>query len=146
MKSSVKRSNSWKYHPAQKRLKLTVRSDAYKVQCCKCEKHGYYLDLQDAYDHGWFAQDYREYCPDHAQDGIWEADYEEISDDPDVPEEYKCCLCDKHGYYLDLQEAYDHGWFQYDDAEYCSDHAQQGIWEADYGEVYTILKDIIKSI
>ena len=71
----------------------------------------------------------------------------EIDTDEDIAEyKVQCCMCEKNGYYLDLQDAYDHGWFAQDYGEYCQDHAQQGIWEADYGEVYTVLNSILNSI
>ena len=38
----------------------------YQVVCVKCGKECFFDDLQEAYDHGWFAQDGGEYCPKHA--------------------------------------------------------------------------------
>lgn len=42
-------------------------------------------------------------------------------------EEYECCVCNSLGYFNNLQEAYDNGWFEFDYAHYCSDHASDAI-------------------
>ena len=60
--------------------------------------------------------------------------------------EVKCCMCTQDGVYEDIQDAYDHGWFQHECCEYCPEHAEQGIVQADHGEIYTILQEIIQSI
>lgn len=55
---------------------------------------------------------------------------------------FYCCECDTNGKFYDLQDAYDNGWFQYDEANYCPDHAQNAIeicdcekiiWSDDFG-------------
>lgn len=60
--------------------------------------------------------------------------------------EVKCCMCTQYGVYEDLQQAYDCGWFQLECCDYCPEHAEQGILQADHREIYTIVQDIINSI
>lgn len=38
-----------------------------------------------------------------------------------------CCECQNSGEYVNLQRAYEHGWFEHEDASYCSDHALAAI-------------------
>ena len=40
---------------------------------------------------------------------------------------YECCECNKKDDFSDLQDAYDNGWFQYDEANYCPDHTSDAI-------------------
>ena len=40
------------------------------VQCCMCQQRGNYIDLDHAYENGWFRSDYVDYCPEHAQIAI----------------------------------------------------------------------------
>jgi hypothetical protein len=44
---------------------------------------------------------------------------------------YECCECNKKDEFSDLQDAYDNGWFQYDEANYCPDHTADAIEECD---------------
>ena len=47
--------------------------------------------------------------------------------------EYECCECNKKDEFSDLQDAYDNGWYQYDEANYCPDHTAYAIEECDTG-------------
>lgn len=38
-----------------------------------------------------------------------------------------CCECQNNGEYVNLQHAYEHGWFEHEDASYCSEHASAAI-------------------
>ena len=58
--------------------------------------------------------------------------------------EVKCCMCTQDGVYEDLQDAYDHGWFQLECCDYCPEHAEKGI--LDHGEIYTIVHSIVQEI
>ena len=42
---------------------------------------------------------------------------------------YECCECNKKDEFSDLQDAYDNGWFQCDEANYCPDHTADAIEE-----------------
>lgn len=60
-------------------------------------------------------------CSETDYESGYESGYESDS------EQYECCVCNSLGYYHSLQEAYDNGWFEFDDAHYCSDHASEAI-------------------
>jgi len=68
------------------------------------------------------------------------------SSDSDSEYEVKCCMCTQDGVYEDLQQAYDCGWFQHEFCDYCPEHAEQGILQADHGEIYTIVNTIVQEI
>jgi len=54
--------------------KLRRQRCGQRLTCCKCPAQDSYTDLQDAYDHGWFAQDDSYFCPNHAYKAIVESD------------------------------------------------------------------------
>ena len=57
--------------------------------------------------------------------------------DRDSEVEHYCCNgenCDNTGEFEDLQEAYDNGWYQNDEANYCGDCAEEEIEKVDNGE------------
>lgn len=46
---------------------------SYVVQCCKCPTRDEFDCLQSAYDYGWYQWE-GDYCPAHAEEGIFEAE------------------------------------------------------------------------
>ena len=70
-------------------------------------------------------------------DGI-EMEYWSNEDDKSDKEvEQYCCNgenCENTGEFEDLQEAYDNGWYQNDEANYCGDCAEEEIEKVDNGE------------
>jgi len=80
---------------------------SYNMVCSECPTNLWYLDLGDAYDHGWSV----DHCPKHATVNDEYPEYEVV-----------CCMCQESGKYIDLQDAYDNGWFA-DECEFCPDHA-----------------------
>ena len=58
----------------------------------------------------------------------------ESDDDRDSEVEHYCCNgenCDNEGKFEDLQAAYDNGWYQNDEANYCGDCAEEEIEKVD---------------
>ena len=86
-------------------------------------------------------------CPTHKGSGTRE-DPIDLTEDTDKEEdglddvdsgsdrevEQYCCNgenCENTGEFQDLQEAYDNGWYQNDEANYCSDHAEGEVEKVD---------------
>ena len=62
------------------------------------------------------------------------SDSDDSDDSSDKEVEQYCCNeenCEKTGEFEDLQEAYDNGWYQNDEANYCSDHAEGEVEKVD---------------
>ena len=62
---------------------------------------------------------------------------DDSEDDRDKEVEQYCCNgenCENTGEFEDLQEAYDNGWYQNDEANYCGDCAEEEIEKVDNGE------------
>ena len=72
---------------------------------------------------------------DKEEDGLDDVDSGSDSDDSSDKEvEQYCCNgenCENTGEFQDLQEAYDNGWYQNDEANYCSDHAEGEVEKVD---------------
>ena len=56
-----------------------------------------------------------------------------LADSDSEMDTYECCECNKKDKFSDLQDAYDNGWYQYDEANYCPDHTAGAIEECDTG-------------
>ena len=63
-------------------------------------------------------------CSETDYESGYESGYESCFE---KEQKYNCSCCNIFGYYHSLQEAYDDGWFEFDDAYYCSDHASEAI-------------------
>ena len=83
--SKRQRSDSLDTHPGS-------GQDTYGVQCCKCPASDEYECLQDAYDYGWFYFDGSDYCPAHAEEGIYEE--EQYTEDLYIRKEVSAFLND----------------------------------------------------
>lgn len=86
----------------------------YPMECCKCTNHENYIDLQDAYDHGWFRDD-ESYCPDHAEEAINKVDTLFMCQ----PSEFTCVTCKYHRSYANLDDAIKYGWVLLCNDEMC---------------------------
>jgi len=63
------------------------------VRCCKCSRVDQFECLQSAYDYGWFVWDSCEYCPAHAEEGIWAEElFAEKQENAHVEKEVKIVL------------------------------------------------------
>ena len=63
-----------------------------------------------------------------------ESERDDIDGDRDSEVEHYCCNgsdCDNEGEFEDLQEAYDNGWYQNDEANYCGECAEEEIEKVD---------------
>ena len=76
-------------HKRQRSDSMETQADSeqdiiYAVQCCKCPTKDEFDCLQSAYDYGWYQWE-GDYCPAHAEEGIFEA--EQYAEDQHIKSE-----------------------------------------------------------
>lgn len=85
----------------------------YQVVCMICQTSAMFRDLKEAYQHGWSSDpEDGEHCPKHVQGDDIFFDYNRA-----------CVVCDRVFYYVNEEDAENHGWWERDYFDFCPEHA-----------------------